>query len=547
MFGDVELHVQEPTSKVEIIDADEDVVKKVKKDKDNTADIILPSLPPVEGLTLIDGEYCDIQFDEESFVPGHNIPVVDTKLELAEYIDTQSEDFVHKEITKESKGKAIEVAILSRGNIISLQYFPVKNKTYYISSLKESNDTVTLNIINQPKKVPFIKVKNGTITVMPVPDVECIDLRSGSKPFSDASHLNLGYEDSLSFYQKTVQMMVRVVDAPPELKYAPFFKNDNEFNKHVGIAFSVLFSIMAILLMVDITQIKEEEEKPAIIYKKPKVQKEVKNISDKMSDNGTVEKNVGLEKEQPKKDTIAKAKKEPPKKTVTKKEVVKKKQKQLAKTETKKPIKKKVKKVAKVKSYQFKMKSTVKSLFGASKNLGKVKLNNNTKTISDSKGFQTSAEKASSNNLKKDRSLKVGKLGDSTSGKYDKSYGTKGLGLKKGIDTSYVDPKTVILGSMDPELLRKILQEYMPQFQHCYQQELEINEKLKGVVDLNFTIGKTGRVVKMSVKPKNNRFSRSGVKCMANVLKLIKFPKPKGGGQVSVRQPLNFYSEKSKF
>ena len=31
---------------------------------------------------------------------------------------------------------------------------------------------------------------------------------------------------------------------------------------------------------------------------------------------------------------------------------------------------------------------------------------------------------------------------------------------------------------MDPDLLRKILQEYLPQFRHCYQQELAQNNEI---------------------------------------------------------------------
>jgi hypothetical protein len=99
---------------------------------------------------------------------------------------------------------------------------------------------------------------------------------------------------------------------------------------------------------------------------------------------------------------------------------------------------------------------------------------------------------------------------------------------------------------MDPELLRKILREYLPQFRHCYQQELERSEEAKGVVDLNFRIGKAGRVTTVNIKSKKAKFSNSGTNCMAGVLKLIDFPKPKGGGMVDVKQPLNFFAERNK-
>jgi hypothetical protein len=149
--------------------------------------------------------------------------------------------------------------------------------------------------------------------------------------------------------------------------------------------------------------------------------------------------------------------------------------------------------------------------------------------------------------LKANTNSDVGTLGQDFSGNYDSSTGAQGLSSKSGVDTTYQDPKTVVLGSMDPELLRKILKEYLPQFRHCYQKELESNEAAKGVIDLHFRINPNGSVSKIAIKGKRARFSKSGTGCMAGVLKLIDFPKPKGGGVVDVKQPLNFFSEKNKY
>ncbi|OFZ53093.1 MAG: hypothetical protein A2328_03210 [Bdellovibrionales bacterium RIFOXYB2_FULL_36_6] len=97
---------------------------------------------------------------------------------------------------------------------------------------------------------------------------------------------------------------------------------------------------------------------------------------------------------------------------------------------------------------------------------------------------------------------------------------------------------------MDPELIRKILQEYLPQFQHCYQQELMRNDAVKGVVRLDFRINKDGAVSNVSMSAKNAQFSSRGVGCITQVMNMISFPQPKGGGVVDVTQPLNFFSEK---
>ena len=102
------------------------------------------------------------------------------------------------------------------------------------------------------------------------------------------------------------------------------------------------------------------------------------------------------------------------------------------------------------------------------------------------------------------------------------------------------------MGSIDPELLRKIIREHLPQFRRCYQKELDLNDKLKGTISLDFRILKNGSVTKVKIKSKYTTFSRSGYGCMSSVLNMIQFPKPKGGGIIDVRQPLSFHAENNK-
>jgi hypothetical protein len=110
------------------------------------------------------------------------------------------------------------------------------------------------------------------------------------------------------------------------------------------------------------------------------------------------------------------------------------------------------------------------------------------------------------------------------------------------MDTQII--KKQILGSIDPELLRKILGEYLSQFKFCYQGELLHNsEKVRGIVDLDFRINQEGKVIKFDLLSKDLNFSPKGRKCIEKVLSSIIFPKPKGGGVVDVRQPLNFFSD----
>lgn len=125
-------------------------------------------------------------------------------------------------------------------------------------------------------------------------------------------------------------------------------------------------------------------------------------------------------------------------------------------------------------------------------------------------------------------------------------FQNKGLAEKSNFDSGYTAAKTVVVGSIDPELLRKILKEYIPQFRYCYQNELSYHPNLSGTIQLDFTLNAQGKVVNTNVKSKGSQFSQSGINCIAGVLKSIAFPAPKGGGQVDVRQPLNFSAERSK-
>lgn len=137
-----------------------------------------------------------------------------------------------------------------------------------------------------------------------------------------------------------------------------------------------------------------------------------------------------------------------------------------------------------------------------------------------------------------------GKLSAESSGS-SISSSSRGIASKSGFDTSSIDKNTVVRGSMDPEVLRRILREYIPQFRHCYQQELIYNsEKIKGILDLDFTINAQGKTSRYTVHAKDAQFSQRGKDCMGKVLVIIEFPKPKGGGIVDVTQPLNFFAEK---
>ena len=106
--------------------------------------------------------------------------------------------------------------------------------------------------------------------------------------------------------------------------------------------------------------------------------------------------------------------------------------------------------------------------------------------------------------------------------------------------TAGIPSRTIVLGGMDPDTIRKILMDHLPQFRFCYQKELDkSNKEFSGKITLNFVIGASGYVTRAGVKESSMPQDVRG--CVINVLKGIPFPAPRGGGVVEVTQPMNFY------
>ncbi len=532
-FGVLDFHVEEDLCSTEFHYTDKTVEKFHQEGlKEHFIEPV-----PVEGLTIIDGEYCDITFDEREF-NSYSENILESKyFDFSDYIDPIDELKVDaatekiKNIIKPVTGQRVQVTVLINGHIDAIDFLNAElNSEYNLSHKRHNEKNILIEALDQT--IPFIQSNSGEVEFIPNKIFKTQLLSNGQENKVHAqNNLRLQNDDLLSLTYKTIQILVQLVNSPPKLKSAPFFELDKALNKEVGKLVGGVFAFMLLLLLVDITP-PEPERKIAIIYKRAtKAQTEKRAAA-----NHSKDKNPGtkLNKQNPSKTKMSKKgakSKTPPKKSAPK---------PIKKKAIAKSANKKLKNKPKMKAYSFKMKTNLSSLF-SSKSVSHDVSKSRSKSFD--KGVSGSAVASNSNLKARDQSA-IGNLGKDRSGSEGASFGTKGLVSKSGIDTSYMESKTVVMGSMDPELLRKILKEYLPQFRHCYQQELqEHSEKVGGVVDLNFTIGKNGKVTKSDILSKKSKFSRKGVDCMARVLSVIDFPKPKGGGIVDVKQPLNFFSE----
>ena len=179
------------------------------------------------------------------------------------------------------------------------------------------------------------------------------------------------------------------------------------------------------------------------------------------------------------------------------------------------------------------------------------KVNNDSSAVSydDTQNTDLSASSAGSISGANVGTVRANSAGIGDIGKAQGSFGTgssinsggKGFG-SGGIGTvgNGTGTRTVLLGSLDPKLIQNILRQHMPQFGFCYEQELErISKKLGTTLEIKFTITGQGRVQSPNIRSQAFNLTSQGISCFNSVLLGIKFPKPKGGGIVKVKQPLN--------
>jgi TonB family protein len=95
-----------------------------------------------------------------------------------------------------------------------------------------------------------------------------------------------------------------------------------------------------------------------------------------------------------------------------------------------------------------------------------------------------------------------------------------------------------VSGGLDRNIIRRITRAHINEVRHCYNQGLTRNPELEGRVTVDFTINAEGRVTQSSVQDTSLSDERVGT-CITRAVKRWKFPKPQGGGFVTVRYPFN--------
>ncbi len=138
-------------------------------------------------------------------------------------------------------------------------------------------------------------------------------------------------------------------------------------------------------------------------------------------------------------------------------------------------------------------------------------------------------------------SLGIGGLGTHGHGRGTGGYGNIDLGGRGKGETRIVPGRTIIKGSLSKQEIGRVIRRNLARFKYCYEKQLNANPNLSGKISVYFTIAPTGAVAKASIR-ETSMNDESVERCVAKVMRSLKFPQPRGGGIVVVTYPFVFAS-----
>ena len=108
---------------------------------------------------------------------------------------------------------------------------------------------------------------------------------------------------------------------------------------------------------------------------------------------------------------------------------------------------------------------------------------------------------------------------------------------KQSVDVETGPP--MVFGSLDKEIIRRVINSHRSRIKYCYERELSKYPKLQGKIKVFFQIEGNGMVSTSKVRETTMNNERVE-ECLAQRVKIMRFPAPKGGGIVQVNYPFFF-------
>jgi pSer/pThr/pTyr-binding forkhead associated (FHA) protein len=132
----------------------------------------------------------------------------------------------------------------------------------------------------------------------------------------------------------------------------------------------------------------------------------------------------------------------------------------------------------------------------------------------------------------------LGTIGKGGGGGNGSGYGrgAGGLGGRRAHAPDVIPGQANVRGSLDKEIIRRIIRRHINEVKYCYEQELTKKPELGGRIMVQFTIAASGQVIASVLQ--NSTMSNARVEnCTVQAVRRWEFPKPLGGGIVIVSYP----------
>jgi len=114
--------------------------------------------------------------------------------------------------------------------------------------------------------------------------------------------------------------------------------------------------------------------------------------------------------------------------------------------------------------------------------------------------------------------------------------GAGGLGGRRAKAPDVIPGTANVRGSLDKEIIRRIIRRHINEVKYCYEQELTKKPELGGRIMVQFTIAASGQVI-ASVLQSSTMGNAKVENCTVQAVRRWEFPKPLGGGIVIVSYP----------
>jgi len=132
----------------------------------------------------------------------------------------------------------------------------------------------------------------------------------------------------------------------------------------------------------------------------------------------------------------------------------------------------------------------------------------------------------------------LGTIGKGGGGGNGSGYGrgAGGLGGRRAHAPDVIPGQANVRGSLDKEIIRRIIRRHINEVKYCYEQELTKKASLGGRIMVQFTIAASGQVI-ASVLQNSTMGNAKVENCTVQAVRRWEFPKPLGGGIVIVSYP----------